>query len=181
MKSPSTNAHVVATHIWPPNAPEPLSVEVLELDWGGPVGDRHHGELMDSGTRQARAFPRGTRIRNHRQVSIVDVGELAQIASALGIPRIDPGIIADNVCTNGFHGLTKLPAMSRIMFPSGAVIMVGGENYPCTISGSMLERAYGSRPESFPKAGMGLRGVTGWIERPGIVKPGDAITVLPPD
>ena len=172
---------VVSTHIWPADMPIPVPVDSLDLDWGGPIGDRHHGELMESGTRQAKAFPRGTLIRNHRQISIVDSGELDRIAAAMGIPRIDPGVIADNICTEGLPELTATAPMSRLMFPSGAVIMVGGENYPCTISGSMLEQAYGTRPEAFPKAGMGLRGITGWVERPGSVKPGDPITILPPD
>ncbi|MGA1146576.1 MAG: MOSC domain-containing protein [Candidatus Nanopelagicales bacterium] len=175
------SAQVLATHIWPEDMLAPVSVDVLDLDWGGPIGDRHHGERMSSGTRQAKAFPRGTEIRNHRQVSIVDVGELERIATAMGIPRIEPGVIADNICTTGLPELTSTAPMSRLMFPSGAVIMVGGENYPCTISGAMLEQVYGTRPEAFPKAGMGLRGITGWVERPGIVKPGDRVSVLPPD
>ena len=175
------SARVVATHVWPKDATDPISVDVLELDWGGPVDDRHHGELMASDTRQSRVFTRGTTIRNHRQVSIVDAGELAQIADALGIPHIDPGIIADNICTEGIDALTSLPRMTRMVFPSGAVIMLGGPNAPCTIAGAMVERSYGSQPEAFPKAAIGLRGVTGWIEHPGTVRPGDAITLLPPD
>ena len=126
-------------------------------------------------------FTRGTSIRNHRQVSIVDTGELAQIATAMGIPRIDPGVIADNICTEGIDALTALPRMTRLVFASGAVIMLGGPNAPCTIAGGMLERVYGSRPESFPKAAWGLRGVTGWMEHPGTVRPGDAVTVHEPD
>ena len=175
------SARVIATHVWPKDATDPISVDVLELDWGGPVDDRHHGELMASDTRQSRVFTKGTTIRNHRQVSIVDAGELSQIADALGIPRIDPGVIADNICTEGIDALTSLPRMTRMVFPSGAVIMLGGPNAPCTIAGAMVERSYGSRPEAFPKAAIGLRGVTGWIEHPGTVRPGDAITLLPPD
>lgn len=175
------SARVAATHVWPKDATDPISVDVLELDWGGPVDDRHHGELMASDTRQSRVFAKGTTIRNHRQVSIVDTGELAQIADALGIPRIDPGVIADNICTEGIDALTSLPRMTRMVFPSGAVIMLGGPNAPCTIAGAMVERSYGSRPEAFPKAAIGLRGVTGWIEHPGTVRPGDTITLLPPD
>jgi hypothetical protein len=175
------SARVVATHVWPSDIDEPVSVDVLELDWGGPVGDRHHGERMASDTRQSTVFTRGTSIRNHRQVSIVDTGELAQIATAMGIPRIDPGVIADNICTEGIDALTALPRMTRLVFASGAVIMLGGPNAPCTIAGGMLERVYGSRPESFPKAAWGLRGVTGWIEHPGTVRPGDAVTVHEPD
>ena len=172
---------VVATHVWPSDMGEPVSVDTLDIDWGGPVGDRHHGELMASDTRQSKVFPRGTTIRNHRQLSIVDTNELAQIADALGIPRIEPGIIADNICTEGIDELTSLPRMTRLAFPSGAVIMLGGPNAPCIIAGGLVERSYGSRPEAFPKAAIGLRGVTGWVEHPGTVRPGDAVTVLPPD
>ena len=43
---------VVGTHVWPTGAEVPVRVDALELDWGGPVGDRHHGELMSSDTRQ---------------------------------------------------------------------------------------------------------------------------------
>jgi hypothetical protein len=173
--------HVQATHIWPSDAPAPISVVALELDWGGPIGDRHHGELMASDTRQSRVFPRGTAIRNHRQLSLIDTDELARIAQALTIPRIDPGVIADNICTSGIDELTQLPRMTRLAFPSGAVVMLGGPNAPCTIAGDMVARAYGSRPEAFPKAAIGQRGVTGWVEHPGIVRPGDPITVIAPD
>lgn len=175
------NPRVHATHIWPADLSTPIGVDTLELDWGGPVGDRHHGELMSSDTRQSRVFPRGTTIRNHRQLSIVDVDELAQIAAALGIARIEPGVIADNICTSGIEALTSLPRMTRLAFPSGAVVMLGGPNAPCTIAGGMVAQIYGSRPEAFPKAAIGRRGVTGWVERPGTVRAGDAITVLPPD
>ncbi|MFM8775070.1 MAG: molybdenum cofactor sulfurase, partial [Actinomycetota bacterium] len=58
--------------------------------------------------------------------------------------------------------------------------LVGGENLPCTIAGGLVEGRYGTRPEAFPKAAMGLRGVTGWVERPGTIRPGTPVTVVPP-
>lgn len=177
----SSQPRVLATHVWPLGEPTPVAVASLDMDWGGPVGDRHHGETMSSDTRQAKVFTRGTTIRNHRQLSIVDAAELAKIATSLRIENIDPGIIADNICTEGIDNLTSLPRMTRLEFPSGAVVMLGGPNAPCTIAGALVEQAYGSRPESFPKAAMGLRGVTGWVERPGTVTPGDLITIYPPD
>ena len=173
-------ARVVALHVWPAGAAVPNAVEALELDWGGPVGDRHHGETMLSDTRQKIAFERGTRIRNHRQVSIVDTGELARIASAMGVPSIAPGLIADNICTEGIDGLTALPPMTRLVFDGGAVIMTGGENLPCTIAGALVQTAHGTRPEAFPKAAMGLRGITGWVEHPGSIRPGEGVRVLRP-
>jgi MOSC domain-containing protein YiiM len=171
--------NVVATHIWPIDAEEPLAVDPLELDFGGARGDRHYGETMPAGTRQSAVFTKGTTIRNHRQISIVDAAELATIADNMGLIELAPGVIADNICTSGIPNLTSLAPMSRLIFDGGAVIMVGGENLPCVISGRMISNHYGSKPEAFPKHAMGLRGVTGWVEHPGLVRPGTAITVRP--
>jgi hypothetical protein len=172
-------ALVVATHVWPATAEVPIPTAELALDWGGPVGDRHCGLTMSSDARQKPVFERGTEIKNHRQVSIVDVAELATIAANLGIETIDPGIIADNICTSGLPELTALPPMTRLVFSSGAVLLTGGENTPCTIAGRMVAATYGARAEAFPKAAMGLRGITGWVEHPGIVRAGDSITLQP--
>jgi hypothetical protein len=169
---------VVALHVWPPGDAVPIPVDHLLLDWGGPVGDRHHGETMLSDVRQKPVFPRGTRIRNHRQVSIVDAGELARIASAMGIGAIAPGLIADNICTQGIDDLTSLPPLTRLVFDGGAVLMTGGENHPCTIAGALVGDVHGTRPEAFPKAAMGLRGITGWVEHPGTITVGEGLRVV---
>lgn len=175
-----TTPTVAALHVWPPDSPTPISVDLLELTFAGVVGDRHYGETMQSDTRTAKVYERGTTIRNLRQVSIVDTEELAAIAATMGIPRIDAGVIADNICTSGITSLTSLPALTRMEFSGGAVLVLGGENYPCVIAGGLMHDAYGTRPESFPKAAMGLRGVTGWVEHPGVIRPGDAITLHAP-
>ncbi|MEZ5115456.1 MAG: hypothetical protein R2737_04230 [Candidatus Nanopelagicales bacterium] len=178
--SPHRTARVVATHVWPSGADVPVPADPLELDWGGPVGDRHHGLTMRSDSRQREHYERGTEIRNHRQVSLVDAAEMERVAAALGIPRMDPGLIADNVYTEGIPDLTGLPPLTRLVFASGAVLLLWGENTPCTIAGAMVSERYGTRPEAFPKAAMGLRGVTGWVEHPGPVRPGDGIEVRLP-
>lgn len=173
-------ARVLGLHVWPVGADVPTPVDELVLDWGGALGDRHYGETMLSDVRQKSVYERGTRIRNHRQVSIVDSGELARIATAMGLPAIAPGLIADNICTEGLDDLTRLPGMTRLVFDGGAVIMVGGENFPCTIAGALVGKVHGTRPEAFPKAAMGLRGVTGWVEHPGTVRPGEGLRALRP-
>ena len=174
------SVRVVAVHVWPRDSELPLACDELVLDWGGPIGDRHHGLTMASDTRQSQVFERGTEIRNHRQVSIVDTAELAQIAEVLGVPQIEPGLIADNICLEGLPDLTSLPRMTRLIFSSGAVIMTGGENFPCAIAGAMVERVHGSKRSAFTRAAAGLRGITGWVERPGVVRPGDSVTVAQP-
>lgn len=185
MRKPSPLASdrcVAALHVWAPGEATPTPVEALTLDWGGAIGDRHHGELMDAGGRQASVYERGTRIRNHRQVSIVDCAELAEIAALMGIAHLAPGIIADNIATTGIPGLTALPPMTRLAFGdvpgSGAVIMTGGENDPCVIAGRMVADHHGTRPQAFPKAALHRRGITGWVEHPGTIRLGDRVTVL---
>ena len=62
-------------------------VPQLQLVWGGLEGDRHFGMTMKSNVRQ-RHHPRGTELRNSRQLSILTDEELAQIATTLAIARI---------------------------------------------------------------------------------------------
>lgn len=172
---------VVATHIWPEGTDTPQAVPQLDLDWGGAVGDRHYGETMQSGARQKYLYERGTQIRNHRQLSIVDFDELARIAAALGIDDLAAGVIADNICTEGIPDLTALPGLTRLVFDGGAVLVTGGENTPCTIAGQMVTDRYGGPPaESFPKAAMGLRGIVAWVDRPAPIRPGEGIRLVPP-
>lgn len=177
--APEVAAQVIAAHIWPSDSPTPITTQSLDLDWAGAVGDRHYGLTMSSNARQANVYPRGTTIRNHRQLSIVDESELAVIAVNLGLPELSPGVIADNICTRGIPNLTQLAPMTRLVFEGGAVIMLGGENLPCVIAGGMVQDRYGVRAEAFPKAAMGLRGVTGWVEHPGVITPGQRIQIKP--
>ena len=170
----------LALHVWPTGADTPLPLEELALDWGGPIGDRHHGETMSSNTRQRPVFEPGTTIRNHRQVSIVDSAELAAIAEAMGVPSLSPGLIADNICTVGIPNLTGLPRMTRMVFDGGVVLMTGGVNMPCTLAGAMVQAVHGTTPRQFVKAAMGRRGVTGWVERPGVIRAGEGLRLVTP-
>ena len=49
-----------------------------------------------------------------------------------------------------------------------------------SIAGRMVQARYGAPPEKFPKAAWDHRGITAWVERPGVVRPGDEVTVVPP-
>ena len=172
--------HVTALHVWPAGVETSEQRDTLVLDWDGIVGDRHYGRLTASDGRMTRAYERGTEVLNHRQVSIVDEAELAIIASAMGIEAITPGVIADNICTSGVPDLTMIPRMTRMKFDGGAVLMLGGENNPCTIAGAMVEAIHGTPPQAFPKAAIHRRGVTAWVEHPGTIRAGEAFTLISP-
>lgn len=173
-------ARVTALHVWPADADVPHPVDELVLDWDGIIGDRHYGPTMVSNARQKAVYANGTVIRNHRQVSIVDLDELRQIAQRMDLPEIAAGTIADNICTEGISDLTALPGLTRLAFEGGAVLVTGGENTPCTIAGAMVGERYGSKAESFPKAAWGLRGIVAWVDHPGVIRAGSKITLLPP-
>lgn len=170
---------VLALHVWPSDTDVPQPVEELTLDWAGPVGDRHAGLTVGSDSRLRYLYERGTEVRNHRQVSIVDEAEMRQVADALGVPQIEPGLIGDNVYTRGLPGLTATAPMTRLVFEGGVVLVVGGENGPCTIAGGMVHRVHGTAPSAFPKAALHRRGITAWVEHPGVIRAGEALDVVP--
>lgn len=183
MKAEPLRGTVTAVHVWPRESAAPEPVDPLVLDLGGPVGDRHHGLTMSSDVRQRWLYAEGTEIRNNRQVTVVDSDELQQIAVRLGIDALAPGTIAENICTEGIPGLTALVPMTRLVFGTdgdGPVIVLGGENMPCTDAGELVSQRYGTRPEKFPKAAIHLRGVSAWVERSGEIRAGDIVSVIPP-
>lgn len=168
---------VEALHVWPADAEVPEPREVLELTWLGAEEDRHAGLTMMSDSRTTYVYDKGIEIRNHRQLSLMSVEELALIAERLGLDGpLAPGLIADNITLSGAPELTALPRMTRLEFASGAVVITGGVNNPCTIAGAMVGRAHGTAKEKFPKAAWDHRGITGWVDRPGRITVGDAVT-----
>ena len=54
------------------------------LTFAGPQGEDHGGLTRPSCSRVLSQYPRGTEIRNTRQLSVVSAEELAQIATELG-------------------------------------------------------------------------------------------------
>lgn len=158
----------------------------ITLTMAGVEGDRHAGVTMLSGGRTP-YYPRGTEIRNSRQVSLVSVEELGEVAAAMRVPAIEPEWLGANVLLEGIPSLSILPPSTRLFFESGAVLVVEGENGPCTIAGAAIQAAY---PEAegltqlFPKAAIHKRGIVAWVERPGVIVQGDSaraeIPVLAP-
>ncbi|MEW5741382.1 MAG: MOSC domain-containing protein [Myxococcota bacterium] len=155
------------------------AVEVLQLTFAGVVGDRHFGLTMEAGVRQ-KHVPKGATLRNSRQLSLVSLEELADIARALGLPKLDYRWLGANVCVSDVDDFTALPASTRLVFESGAVVVVDSENEPCTKAGRAIvagSSGAASLAQDFVKAARRRRGVVGWVEREGPVRVGDRVTV----
>ncbi len=160
---------------------EKQTVTELQLLFTGIAGDCHGGLTRKSDSRMLKQFKRGTEVKNTRQVSILSVEELADIAAAMDIPAVWPEWVGANLVISGIPDLTLLPPSSRVQFPSGASIVIDIENAPCRYPGGVIERHHPETPAGFVKAAKNRRGLVGWIEREGMVSTGDDVTVwIPP-
>jgi MOSC domain-containing protein YiiM len=155
----------------------------VQVSFAGFEGDRHAGLTMRSGGRTPH-YPRGTEIRNSRQVSIVSLEELMAIAAEMNLPRLLPEWLGANLCLSGIPRLTHLPTGTHLFFSGGAVLVVEGENRPCSSAGKIIEAhspGHEGAAERFPKAGMGQRGVVAWVEKPGTIRPGESFSAQIPE
>lgn len=149
----------------------------LCLTKNGIVGDRHAGPTLIAGPRQ-RGVARGTVLPNTRQVSLVSREESAAIASRLSLPALDFTWLAANVELEGLDSLTTTPAGSLLEFSGGVRLKLEGENEPCRKVAKVIAASTGVAVESkFVKAAWGLRGVVGWVETGGTIRPGESVRV----
>ncbi len=153
----------------------------VKVTFEGFEGDKHSGMTRRADARTPH-YPRGTEIRNDRQVSIVSVEELAQIATAMKLPEILPEWLGANLLLRDIPKLTQLPPCTRLSFSSGAVLVVEHENLPCKGPGKVIQGQY-ARPglsALFPKAALHLRGVVACVEKPGSISEGNEVVVEVP-
>ena len=160
-------------------------VEELVLGFDGIERDFHAGQTRRSGSREP-WYPRGTEIRNERQLSIVAADELAAVAERMGLTELKPEWIGANLVIEGLPNLSMLPAGTLLFFKGGATLKIDGQNKPCRFAGrSIAENAGMADVEAgallFPQSAKRLRGLVGWVEKPGRVVPGEEISVRVPE
>jgi MOSC domain-containing protein YiiM len=152
----------------------------VELD--GFVGDKHRGY-----ERIAQSYdpdPTGTVRRNERQWTGVSIEELAIITERLDLKEgLTPATLGANVCVEGIPDFSRLARGSRLIFPSGAVLVIEECNPPCSDIATEIAAAYTTRSgdpvaaKMFPKYAMGLRGVNGVVDVAGRIEAGDEVVV----
>ncbi len=166
-------------------------VDRLELTYAGIVGDFHAGLTRPSGSREP-WYERGTEMRNERQLSILSVEELAEIAADMGLTQIEPGWIGANLVLEGMPAMTYLPPRTLLFFPSGATLRIDGANGPCRIAGGSIAEQVGAKPVmvdgepdftrtdlalAFKDAARMKRGLVAWVEREGVVRAGEEVNI----
>jgi len=157
------------------------TLEMADLTFDGLVGDGHSGATRASCVRVTTQYPKGTEIRNVRQLSVLSAEELAGIASDLDLDTFHPGLLGASMVIDGIPDFTHLPPSSRLLFPSGASLTIDMENRPCQLPGREIEADAPGHGKGFKSAAKDRRGVTAWVERPGAVAVGDTLSLHIPD
>lgn len=179
------SARVAGVYIAPEDHFETRAVDALDLGFEGIEGDFHAGHTRRSGGREP-WYPRGTEMRNERQLSIVAADELALVAERMGIPEIRPEWIGANMLIEGISRLSMLPSGTMMFFKGGVTLKVDAQNGPCRLSGrSVAEHAGMADLDAgalfFPKAAKRLRGLVAWVEKPGCIGAGEELSVRIPE
>ncbi|WP_370640208.1 molybdenum cofactor sulfurase [Aurantimonas sp. HBX-1] len=162
---------------------ETSQVAALDLGFDGLDGDRHGGLTRRAGGREP-WYPRGTEIRNERQVSLLAADELAETAEALGIDAIRPEWVGANLLIAGIARLSFLPPRTLLMFEGGVTLKIDGDNAPCRAAGHAVARHYEGRadiPFAYVRAARHRRGLVGWVEKPGRIEAGEGFEARVPE
>jgi len=153
----------------------------VHVDYSGFVGDSHSALTRASCVRVKSQYPKGTEIRNTRQISALSVEELAFIQQTMQLDTLAPEWVGANLVVEGLHGFSKIPPSSRLIAENGTSLVVDMENAPCRFPGEIIEQHKPGFGKKFPKAVLGRRGVTLWVERQGALAIGATLRLhIPP-
>ena len=156
--------------------------ESLTAEIGGFAGDKHQGLIRKAWDGEWE--PADTLRRNERQWSGVSVEELAYISEQLALTEpLAPDTLGANLCVEGIPEFSLLPKGSKLVFPSGAVLLVEEYNPPCVEMGAQIVTKHSTHsgesltPAAWVQLAAGRRGVVGIVDVPGTIKPGDEVEV----
>ncbi len=158
---------------------EPLGE--MRLSFAGLEGEVHAGLTRPSCSRVTAQYPKGTEIRNVRQLTVVSAEEMAEVAAGMGLAGFDYPWIGASVVLEGIPDLTHLPPSSRLQGPDGVTIVVDMLNQPCQQVAATIAKSGHEGAKRFRSAAKGKRGVTAWVEREGVLRLGDEMVLHVPD
>ena len=174
---------IVSVHVGNNNDMEKTERQSLQAELDGFVDDGHRGysRVCYPGDSE----PEGTVRRNNRQWSGVSVEELASIQAEMDLKEpITTASVGANICVQGIDNFSSLPKGTRLIFPSGATLVIEDYNPPCAEMSeklAALHTTHSAKPihrAAFAMAARRLRGVVGVIDVPGVIHSGDQVTVV---
>ncbi|MHA2253902.1 MAG: MOSC domain-containing protein, partial [Candidatus Kariarchaeaceae archaeon] len=133
-------------------------------------------------------------IRNNAQWTAISEDEITSINNNLELDEneLKPEYIGMNILVKGVSNFTQTPRGHYLVFtenekyenhdPYQVVLIVHGEVNPCAYAGGGVEAGTGREniANKFPKAANRLRGLRGWVEKPGVIKKGMYMHILTP-
>ena len=150
--------------------------------FAGFEGEDHGGLTRKSCVRVKDQYPEGTEIRNVRQLSIISAEETAAAAAQIGVDEVKPEWMGASLMVKGLPDFTHVPPSSRLQARSGATLVIDMENRPCMYPGKEEVEPHHPGKGKFLKSALkDRRGVTAWVEREGLLKVGDTLTLHVPD
>jgi hypothetical protein len=157
----------------------------LNITFEGIEADHHAGLTRKAGGREP-WYPRGTVMRNERQISLVAFDELAAAATEMGLSEIKPEWIGANIVVGGIANFSMLPTRTLLFFEGGVTIKIDGQNAPCRASGRAIGSGAGACDIegvalAFKDAAKRRRGLVGWVEKPGMIEAGAKVTARLPE
>jgi hypothetical protein len=152
----------------------------MPLSFAGLEGEVHAGLTRPSCSRVTMQHPKGTTIRNVRQVCVMGQEELDAIAAEMGLDALDPAWAGAGVVIAGIPDFTHVPPSSRLQGPDGCTLVVDMENQPCQEPAKTIEQHHPGIGRRFKPAAAGRRGVTAWVEREGVLRVGDRLRLHVP-
>jgi len=171
--------------VWLGCQPEPVEKLVIRsqpltempLGFAGYAGESHAGLTRPSCSRVLKQFPRGTEIRNVRQLAVVSAEEMAEVAATMGLERMDYAWVGASLVVEGIPDFTHVPPSSRLQGPDGVTLVIDMENLPCQEPAVTIDKALPGQGKGFKAAAKDKRGVTAWVEREGVLRLGDVLTL----
>lgn len=161
------------------------AVSSLQITFEGILFDHHSGLTRKAGGREP-WYPRGTVIRNERQISLVAPDELQAAANDMGLAEILPEWMGANIVVSGIPDFSMLPPRTLLFFEGGVTIKIDGQNAPCRATGKAIAAGalvsdVESMTLSFKEAAKRRRGLVGWVEKPGVIVAGATVTARLPE
>jgi len=149
----------------------------LDARFSGIEGEDHGGLTRPSCSRVVTQYPKGTEIKNTRQICFVSAEEMAAVAAEIGLKAFDPSWCGAGIVIEGIPDFTHIPPSARLQTQRGTTLTVDMENQPCHLPAPYIDADAPGHGRGFKAAAKDRRGVTAWVEREGPLHVGDRVTL----